>query len=441
MAALSTSAAAAEGAAAEERDEVEDEEDVGMFRDASLLQHERTFSASFGTDWDDDDGGGGDNDQANDDDDQAEVLSRETLRSMHSSEFAVTNDPVEGARMFQGFPEGSSIFTENDKQLSIIRGAIRAAKMAGHDVLGTLVAAAEEMVANQNRYAANKVLVKHDVPYIIPEFGAPTNPKHRLDVYLPVRSLRQGLPLVVHFHGGGWVRGDRADEFRGAPAVCRALAAAGCVAIAPSYRLGDQSHVDDAATAVRWACENGADLYGADPRKLFVSGHSAGGNIAALLAVGPYLASLPGGGTLKGCMCISGVYSVHNPLGGKTARIKNAVYNKMYRNRVFGKDKVTLCQHSPTALLRIAAGDDVPFDHDSFSIASNGWHPTKMWPLSTFSSGDEAAAETEKTTASLDASTGIVYGPSGLRWMAELPPFLIMNASDDLGLEHDGRKD
>ena len=169
MAALSTSAAAAEGAAAEERDEVEDEEDVGMFRDASLLQHERTFSASFGTDWDDDDGGGGDNDQANDDDDQAEVLSRETLRSMHSSEFAVTNDPVEGARMFQGFPEGSSIFTENDKQPSIIRGAIRAAKMAGHDVLGTLVAAAEEMVANQNRYAANKVLVKHDVPYIIPE--------------------------------------------------------------------------------------------------------------------------------------------------------------------------------------------------------------------------------------------------------------------------------
>ena len=129
------------------------------------------------------------------------------------------------------------------------------------------------------------------------------------------------------------------------------------------------------------------------------------------------------------------------PARGKTARIKNAVYNKMYRNRVFGKDKVTLCQHSPTALLRIAAGDDVPFDHDSFSIASNGWHPTKMWPLSRFSSGDEAEAETEKNTASLDTSTGIVYGPSGLRWMAELPPFLIMNASDDLGLEHDGRKD
>mgnify|MGYP001058668445 CR=1 FL=1 len=46
-------------------------------------------------------------------------------------------------------------------------------------------------------------------------------------------------PLFVHIHGGSWQRGTHANEWRGAPAACRAAAAAGCVAVAVSYRLSD----------------------------------------------------------------------------------------------------------------------------------------------------------------------------------------------------------
>jgi acetyl esterase/lipase len=43
-------------------------------------------------------------------------------------------------------------------------------------------------------------------------------------------------PVVVHFHGGGWKRGDRQRPFYGAPAMCHAYASNGFVAVAPSYR-------------------------------------------------------------------------------------------------------------------------------------------------------------------------------------------------------------
>ena len=64
------------------------------------------------------------------------------------------------------------------------------------------------------------ISVQKNIPYLKEDDGLD---KHKLDIYLPLgagESLHN-LPLVIHFHGGGWVRGDRKDEFRGAPAVCR----------------------------------------------------------------------------------------------------------------------------------------------------------------------------------------------------------------------------
>lgn len=80
------------------------------------------------------------------------------------------------------------------------------------------------------------------------------------------------------------MRGDRSNEFRGAPAVCRALAARGFVAIAPSYRLGScPEYIEDARDAVLWARQNAA-RFGADPDRLFISGScvdSGGGGASA----------------------------------------------------------------------------------------------------------------------------------------------------------------
>jgi len=105
-----------------------------------------------------------------------------------------------------------------------------------------------------------------------------------LDVYAPEHA--KDAPVVVFFYGGTWVRGERAwYRFVGT-----ALAARGVVAVIPDYRKYPQVTLDgfmqDAANAVAWAHAHAADMGGAAD-DLFVMGHSAGGQIAALLATDP----------------------------------------------------------------------------------------------------------------------------------------------------------
>ncbi|MCA7951554.1 alpha/beta hydrolase [Burkholderia seminalis] len=119
-----------------------------------------------------------------------------------------------------------------------------------------------------------------------------------LDVYLPARIVHdwpadanEGLPVVVFFYGGSWQSGERKDYLF----VGEALASRGFVAVLPDYRTYPATtfpgFVDDAARAVAWAREHAA-AFGGDPRRLFLMGHSAGAQIAALLATdGRYLAA------------------------------------------------------------------------------------------------------------------------------------------------------
>ena len=110
----------------------------------------------------------------------------------------------------------------------------------------------------------------------------------QLDVYTPrvtadrVRPTH-GWPLVVFFYGGSWNRGDRA-QYR---FVGEALAAGGIVAVIPDYRLYPEvrypDFLKDNAAATGWALREAARL-GADPRRVFVMGHSAGGYNAAMIA-------------------------------------------------------------------------------------------------------------------------------------------------------------
>lgn len=93
------------------------------------------------------------------------------------------------------------------------------------------------------------------------------------------------LPLVVYFHGGGFVLGDAAAY----DAQSRHLAARGaCVLLFVEYRLAPEhpfpAALDDAWAALTWAAANAAAL-GADPARLAVAGDSAGGNLAANLCL------------------------------------------------------------------------------------------------------------------------------------------------------------
>jgi acetyl esterase len=93
------------------------------------------------------------------------------------------------------------------------------------------------------------------------------------------------LPALVYFHGGGWVIGDL-DTHDG---VCRLIAsAAGCAVISVDYRLAPEhkfpAAVDDAMTATEWIAAHAATL-GVDASRLAVGGDSAGGNLAAVVAL------------------------------------------------------------------------------------------------------------------------------------------------------------
>ena len=107
-----------------------------------------------------------------------------------------------------------------------------------------------------------------------------------LDLYRPQGVHARSAPVVLFFYGGGWHRGER-DQYR---FVGRRLAQHGILAIVADYRTFPQAgfpdFVDDAARAVAWTRRH-ADGYGGDPRRVFLAGHSAGAQIAALLGTDP----------------------------------------------------------------------------------------------------------------------------------------------------------
>ncbi len=109
---------------------------------------------------------------------------------------------------------------------------------------------------------------------------------------VPIRLVRpQGapadavLPVLVYYHGGGWTIGDLDTH----DTLCRELAnGAGCAVVSVDYRMGPEHRfpaaVDDCIAATYWVARN-ADALGVDASRMAVGGDSAGGNLAAVVAI------------------------------------------------------------------------------------------------------------------------------------------------------------
>jgi acetyl esterase len=139
-------------------------------------------------------------------------------------------------------------------------------------------------VAEQRRrlaLQAGALATRPPLPLAVSDHRAGTVPAR---LYTPAAAEPSG-PLLVYFHGGGWVQGSVATH----DASCRLLAhLSGVRLLSVDYRLAPEhpypAAVEDAVAAYRWAAAHAARL-GADPARLAVGGDSAGGNLAAVVAL------------------------------------------------------------------------------------------------------------------------------------------------------------
>jgi acetyl esterase/lipase len=168
--------------------------------------------------------------------------------------------------------------------------------------------------------------------------------RHKLDLYLP--KGQKDYPVVFFVHGGGWSMFDK-DYFGNAPKMGRAFAEQGIGFISINYRLSPKvkhpAHIEDVALAYAWAQKN-IGKYGGRADQMFISGHSAGGHLVALLVTDErYLkAHNLSPKDVRGVIPISGVYEI----------------TEKFMQPVFGDDAEVRKQASP---LTHARGNLPPF--------------------------------------------------------------------------------
>ena len=160
-----------------------------------------------------------------------------------------------------------------------------------------------------------------DIPYV--ENG---HERHVLDIYTPQKPVEKILPVMFWIHGGGWQVGEKSDV----ALKPKVLTERGFVFVSTNYRLLSEVEMEaligDVATSLGWVHKNIA-RYGGDPKRIFVGGHSAGAQLAALICIDDRYLKKEGVSfeVLKGCVPVDGdTYDIPKII--MTAELRQALY-------------------------------------------------------------------------------------------------------------------
>ena len=196
------------------------------------------------------------------------------------------------------------------------------------------------------------VVARRDVAYGVHHL-------HRYNVFSPAgpntRTNGGPAPIVIFWHGGGWTNGYRDyNSF-----MARHITALGCVLVSPSYRLVTEAKFpaafDDAMAVVAHIRQHGGG-FGGDPARIYLAGHSAGGHLAALVA-------LRSPTRVQGCLPISGILDLHHP-SPAAGSLEERVYTLVLSDAAQDAVMSPICW---------TPGNRVPFDltvgeHDSARV-------------------------------------------------------------------------
>jgi acetyl esterase/lipase len=158
--------------------------------------------------------------------------------------------------------------------------------------------------------AVEQVEIVADVQYYTGKDADPS--RQKLDIYLP--KGKKDFSVLFFVHGGAWRHGDK-RQLGIYSALGMFWAKHGIAAVIPNYRLTPAvvhpEHVKDVARAFAWTYKNIA-RYGGRREEIFVSGHSAGGHLVALLATDEVYLKAVGLSldTIRGAIPMSGVYDL-----------------------------------------------------------------------------------------------------------------------------------
>ena len=151
--------------------------------------------------------------------------------------------------------------------------------LAGADGGPSVLAISRRQLMSPFRMRTRDVEIIRNIPY-------GDDRRHRLDVYRHSDDATK-RPVLLQIHGGAWIIGNKQQQ--GQPLMYE-LASRGWVCVAPNYRLSPRAtfpdHLVDVKRALAWVREN-IHEHGGDPSFVVVTGGSAGGHLAALLALTP----------------------------------------------------------------------------------------------------------------------------------------------------------